>query len=180
MLVAPGRPTDFVVRAPSSRAAVPGQPAMRVREPEDANARLAAAFAHADLGDLETAARETAEVLAAHPLSAPARYLLGVIRREQGATSAAASEFRRTLYIDRDFVLAHFALAGLHRQAGEYAAAAREYEDTLRALSRDTGGDWTDFLGGFTPELLVQSAERGLEECRSAAVAAKGAPRTRR
>jgi chemotaxis protein methyltransferase CheR len=146
----------------------------------EADATLRAAFGHADLGDLETAERETKAVLAAEPLSAAAHYLLGVIQREQGQSQRAVAAFRRTLCIDKDFALAHFALAGMHHRAGESTEASREYEITLGLLDRSEEGAWASFLDGFTPELLAQSCRRGLLECRGVGSAAKGASHTRR
>jgi len=137
--------------------------------PGDLEAKLVVAFAHADLGNLETAAQQATSILAENALVAPARYILGAIRREQGDLDAAASEFRRTLYIDSEFVLAHFALANIHRQRGNTAEAAREYENTLRDLYVKPDGSWTAFLGGFRPDLLAQTCERGMAECRKAA-----------
>jgi lipopolysaccharide biosynthesis regulator YciM len=78
---------------------------------------------------------------------------------------AALSEFKRTVYIDRDFVLAHFAIANIHRARGETAAACREYENALRSLYRKPEGQWTAFLGGFRPDLLARTCERSLLEC---------------
>ncbi|HSK47571.1 MAG TPA: CheR family methyltransferase [Coriobacteriia bacterium] len=135
-------------------------------DPDDVEAQLVIAYAHADLGNLETAAEQAARILAANPLVAPARYILGAIRREQGDLDGALAEFRRTLYIDSEFVLAHFALASIHAQRGERTEAAREYENTLRALYLRPEGAWTTFLGGFKPDLLAQTCERGLIECR--------------
>ena len=102
--------------------------------------------------------------------SPPARYILGVIYQRQDDTLRAIDEFKRTLYIDRDFVLAHFNLANLYRSRGAVEDARREYENTLRvAQGAIRTGDWTRFLGGFTPDLLAQTSERGLVECRKGA-----------
>ena len=43
----------------------------------------------------------------------------GTIFEEQGALGEAAATFRRTLYLDPDFLLAHFALGNSGPQAGE-------------------------------------------------------------
>jgi len=134
-------------------------------EPDQLDAQLVVAFAHADLGNLETAASQALSILAKDPLAAPARYILGVIKADQGDIDGALTEFKRTLYIDRDFVLAHFAMANIHRQRGNTAEATREYENTLRALYSKPDGSWTAFLGGFRPDLLAKSCERSLLEC---------------
>lgn len=135
------------------------------REPSNVDAHLVAAFAHADLGQLDEAVTQVESVLAEHPLTAGARYILGVISQQRGDVDAALEHFRRTVYIDRDFVLAHFAIANIHRARGELADACREYENTLRALYLKPEGSWTAFLGGFRPDLLARSCERSLLEC---------------
>lgn len=134
-------------------------------EPDNVDAHLVAAFAHADLGQLDDAAAQANTVLATYPLTAGARYVLGVIYQQQGNMDAALSEFKRTVYIDRDFVLAHFAIANIHRLRGELNDACRDYENTLRALYAKPEGSWTAFLGGFRSDLLAKTCERSLIEC---------------
>ena len=103
--------------------------------------------------------------LKSYPLTAGARYILGIINQQRGDIDAALIEFKRTVYIDRDFVLAHFAMANIHRARGESPAACREYENTLRALYDKPDGQWTAFLGGFRSDLLARTCERSLIEC---------------
>lgn len=134
-------------------------------EPANREARLLAAFAHADLDDLETATAHVKLILEAEPLAASAHYILGVIRRRSGELDRARGEFRAALYSDEDFVLAYFALASLYRESGQVDEARRAYENVLRALSANPEGEWTLFLGGFKPDLIAQSCERGLIEC---------------
>ena len=129
------------------------------------DALLVRAFGFADSGNFEAAIADATAALAFNPLLAPGRYILGVIYLRQGDTVAAASEFKRTLYIDSNFVLAHLNLANIHRQQGHSEDACREYQNTIRALHRAPEGDWTAFLGGFTSDLLVQICERSLLEC---------------
>lgn len=135
------------------------------REPKDLDAHLVAAFAYADTGQFENAMRQADEALAVNPLAAPARYVLGVIHQQLGNTVLALSEFKRTLYIDSDFVLAHFACANLYRQQGAIDDACREYENTLRSMHVNPEGSWTAFLGGFRPDLIQRTCERSLVEC---------------
>ncbi len=134
-------------------------------EPDNIEAHLVAAFAYADLGKLEEAMEQAETVLATYPLTAGARYIMGVIQQQRGNIDEAIAEFKRTIYIDPDFVLAHFAIANLQRQQGNVADACREYENTLRALYAKPEGSWTAFLGGFRPDLLARSCERSLIEC---------------
>jgi chemotaxis protein methyltransferase CheR len=135
------------------------------KDPTNLEAQLVVAFAHADLGNLDTAVEQANKILKANPLAAPARYILGIIRQQQGDLDGALREFKRTLYTDRDFVLAHFAVANIQKQRGNLAEAKREYENTLRSLLAKPEGTWTAFLGGFKADLLIKTCERGLIEC---------------
>lgn len=135
-------------------------------QPRNMDARLVAAFAHADSGDFDSAAREANEALKVNALLAPARYILGIIYLRQGDPTGAVNEFKRTLYIDKNFVLAHFNLANIYRSHGAIDDACREYDNTLRSLDADPDGQWTAFLGGFRPDLLAQTCHRSLVECR--------------
>ena len=86
------------------------------------DAHLVAAFAHADVGHLDEAMAQAQLVLKSYPLTAGARYILGIINQQRGDIDAALTEFKRTVYIDRDFVLAHFAMANIYRARGESSA----------------------------------------------------------
>jgi chemotaxis protein methyltransferase CheR len=127
---------------------------------------LVAAYAHADLGDFSAAVAQVNRAVAIDPLLAPARYILGIIYQRQGDQAAALSEFKRTIYIDHEFVLAHFNAANIHRTRGATDDACREYENALRSLHSNPNGSWTQFLGGFRPDLLAKTCERSLIECR--------------
>jgi len=129
-------------------------------------ALLARAHANADSGDFSAAIADAEEVLGINPLLASARYILGIIHLRQDDTVRALVEFKRTIYIDPDFVLAHFNIANLYRARGAKDDACREYENTLRALYVSPNGEWTAFLGGFKPDLLAKTCERSLIECR--------------
>jgi len=129
-------------------------------------ALLVRAYAHADAGDFESAIAEAHQVLAINPLVAPARYILGIIYQRQGDQVRALNEFKRTIYIDPNFVLAHFNVANIYKSRGARDDACREYENALRAMYEAPDGSWTAFLGGFKPDLLAQTCERSLIECR--------------
>jgi chemotaxis protein methyltransferase CheR len=153
---ADGRPEDALVLAGDALS----------REPQNAEAVLLAAFAHADLGDLDAALAEAHQALAIDPLIAAARYTLGIIYLQMDDPMRALSEFKKTIYIDADFPLAHLNLANLYRSKGATDDACREYENAMKALYRSPEGEWTAFLGGFKPDLLVKTCERSLIECR--------------
>ncbi len=136
------------------------------RDARHIGALLARAHANADLGDLGAAIKDAEEALRVNPLLASARYILGIIYLRQDAQTQAMNEFKRTIYIDQNFVLAHFNMANIYRAQGAMDDACREYENTLRAMYVAPTGEWTEFLGGFEPDLLAKTCERSLIECR--------------
>ncbi len=159
------RAHDLLEQAQPREALVLAEQALAV-QPENLDAHVVAAFALADVGDVEGAAEQARAVLAVNPLAAPARYILGVIAQQSGDLERALAEYKKTIYIDRDFVLAHFAMANIQKQRGNKAEACRSYENTLRALYSKPEGAWTTFLGGFKPDMLAQTCERSLLECK--------------
>ncbi|MDZ4065218.1 MAG: tetratricopeptide repeat protein, partial [Coriobacteriia bacterium] len=138
-------------------------------DPDDPQAFLMAAYAHADLGDLSAALDECKSALTRDPLLSAARYILGIIHMRQDEPERAIAELKRTVYSDPDFVLAHLNLGNLYRASGQIDDACRSYENALRALYKSPTGEWTVFLGGFKPDLLAKTCERSLLECRKRA-----------
>jgi len=81
-------------------------------------ALLARAHANADAGELDEAIKDADEALRVNPLLASARYILGIIYLRKDDQLQAINEFKRTIYIDQNFVLAHFNMANVHRAQG--------------------------------------------------------------
>jgi chemotaxis protein methyltransferase CheR len=140
-----------------------------VTEPQNVEALLVRSYAHADAGDLEAAVTDASTAVSVDPLLASARYILGIIYLREGEEHAALAEFKRTMYIDHEFVLAYFNAANIYRSRGAIDDACREYENALRAIESSPDGSWTAFLGGFRPDLLAKTCERSLIECRKGA-----------
>jgi len=139
-----------------------------VSEPDNPEALLLLAWAHADAGNLESAEAEALRALQVDPLIAAARYILGMIHMRRDDPASAMAEFKRTVYADPDFVLAHLNLGNLYRAQGSWADACRHYDNAARTLNSNPEGDWNVFMGGFQPDLLAKTCERSLIECRKA------------
>lgn len=133
-----------------------------------ADAHILSAYLYADAGRYCEALDACNRALAINPLLPYARYILGVIHQRQGDIVRAVSELKKTVYIDPDFALAHLNLANVYRTQGKWDAAAREYENAMRALYKNPEGAWSEFMGGFQPDLLARTCERSLIECRKA------------
>ncbi len=137
-------------------------------KPTNTEARLLAAFAHADLGSYDQALSECHVALSINPLLPAARYVLGIIYQRQDDMALAVAELKKTIYIDPGFALAHLNLGNIYKAQHNWPAASREYENALRALYENPDGEWTHFMGGFKADLLVRTVERSLIECRKA------------
>jgi chemotaxis protein methyltransferase CheR len=135
-------------------------------DPTSVTALIVRAYTHADEGDLDSAIEEAHRVLEIDPSEPAAYFILGLIHQRQGDPDAALESFRRTIEVDSGFVLAHFNLANLLKARGVFDEACEEYDRTLDALRASPDGAWTAFLGGFRADLLAQTCERSLIECR--------------
>lgn len=165
-LLARGRRFISVGQHAEGRAALLG--AVEI-DPKNPAPHLLLAVSHADSGDLEEALRQCENALAVNPLQASARYVLGMIHQQAGDLAGAVAEFKKTVYIDADFVLAHLNLGNIYKGQSRMEAACRSYENAVASLDRSPGGPWTEFMGGFTADLIRKTCERSLIECRKAA-----------
>ncbi len=138
-------------------------------EPDNMEALLLRAWARLDTGDLEGAKEDAYATLEADPLLATARYILGMIHLRTDDTEGAVAEFKRTIYSDPEFVLAHLNLGNIYKARGSLDTAYRYYENAVKAIYNNPEGEWTTFMGGFKLDLLVQTCERSLLECRKTA-----------
>lgn len=124
--------------APGVRASVRPQPAP-VRKPappaargEDAPAQgIEQALRLADAGRLDEAAQACEAYLQRHVATAPALYLMGLVRDASGRFAEAANYYRKALYLDPGHNEALLHLALLLDQGGDAAGA-----QVLRARAR--------------------------------------------
>jgi chemotaxis protein methyltransferase CheR len=137
-------------------------------DPYDVDAHLLSAYTHADSGSYEKALAECERALAINPLLPGARYVLGMIHLRRSDLLSATSEFKKAIYLDADFVLAHLNLANIYRRQSKWSLACKSYENAIASLDRNPEGGWTEFMGGFTADLIRKTCERSLLECRKA------------
>jgi chemotaxis protein methyltransferase CheR len=104
------------------------------REQDEREAPARAARICADQGKLAEAIDWCEQAIAADKLNPAHHYLLAAIRQEQGQCDAAERSFKRTLYLDPDFVLAHFALGNLRLSQGRRREAKRHFGNALALL----------------------------------------------
>jgi chemotaxis protein methyltransferase CheR len=65
-------------------------------------------------------------------------YISALIQEEMGKNEEAFENLRRSLYVEKNFVLGHFSMASYHRWRRDEARAARSYRNVLRLLEGRT------------------------------------------
>jgi chemotaxis protein methyltransferase CheR len=98
------------------------------------------------------------ESLALGPLAPEAHYLRGLILQERGRLDEASEAFRRSAFLDQNFVLAHFASAGLFARLGQSARAQKALQTTVSLLEGRPPGELVPEGDGLTVERLLDLA----------------------
>lgn len=111
---------------------------------------------HANQGDLTTALGWCERAIAADRLKPVGHYLLGAILKELGRGPEATLAYKRTLYLDPDFVLAQFALGNLFRDQHKPREAAKHFGNALLILAHHSGDDLLPEADGMTAGRLVE------------------------
>jgi chemotaxis protein methyltransferase CheR len=57
-----------------------------------------------------------------------------MVYQQQGLLDKALDALKKTVYLDREFVLAHYNLAQIYRRLGDAAAAGRSLQNVQRLL----------------------------------------------
>lgn len=87
-------------------------------------------------------------------------YLRGVVESKLNHSEEAIAEFKRTIYLDKDFLMAHFNLAEIYVRMGRKKDALREYNNVLSILEDGKIEDPIPFSGGFGKKALINLCER--------------------
>lgn len=112
----------------------------------------------------EQAVGECEAALDQEPFLAEAHFILGICWINLGKRDRAVEQLKKTVFIDRDHALAYFYLANLYLEIGDQGKAANEYHRTLRALERSPEGDWQAFAGGYSAEVLYETANNAIKK----------------
>ena len=92
------------------------------------------------------------------PLAPESHYLRGLITQELGRIEEAAEAFRRSAFLDQNFVLAHFASAGLFARMGQMGRAQKALDTTVALLQGKPPGELVPEGDGLTVERLLDLA----------------------
>ena len=147
-LMQEGRADDAVKKLEESIARTPMEP-----RPYYELAKL-----HASRLRWEEAEKLIDESLKLGPLAPESHYLRGLIVQELGRFEEAAEAFRRSAFLDQNFVLAHFASAGLFTRLGQNARAQKSLETTVQLLAGRPAGELVPEGDGLTVERLLDLA----------------------
>jgi chemotaxis protein methyltransferase CheR len=121
----------------------------------DADVWYQLARVYANSGDLEQAKSACISAIDQDPLLVEAYYIRGLIHEENGEIEQAIQDYKKTLYLQSDFVLAHYHLSTIYLQINDEQQAERHRIHALRILSRRQGDDILSGADDLTVEKLL-------------------------
>ncbi len=89
----------------------------------------------ADRGEWRCAQQFCERAIKSDPLALESHYILAQVYEHQGDLDTALAEYRRTVYLDRSFVLGMMGMANVWRQMGRQTEAQRGYRNVLKQLA---------------------------------------------
>jgi chemotaxis protein methyltransferase CheR len=98
------------------------------------------------------------------PLNPAAHFEYAMVLFRRGRHSEAERALRRTLYLDRNFVLAHYYLALLLKRRGQTSAARRSLRNARRLLEPARSSHTTDTCSAFSASALLELTQKHFEE----------------
>ncbi len=133
---------------------------------ENMQAHLLRSQLYANEGRINEALGGVNKVLALEPMSPKAHFLLALLYEKQGKMDEAIRELKRVIFLDRRFALAYMNLADIYTAKKMHAEALREYNNAIESLCSSLPGEWEDFAGGFTSDVLVETCQRNIKRIR--------------
>ena len=119
----------------------------------------------ADQGKLPEALALCEEALSSDKLNPGMHYLRAIILQELNRIEEAIVSLKRTLYLERNFVLAHFALGNIVLRQGKAPASKKHFENVLTILKENRPEDILPEAEGLTAgrfrEIIQATMETG-------------------
>ncbi|MBU0700496.1 hypothetical protein KKE26_04275 [bacterium] len=128
------------------------------------DARLMLADIYANEERYVEAEDECRKVIELNSLLPAAHCLLGVVLGKQKITTEAIPELKKAIYLDQDLAIAHLHLANLYYDNKDYNHSAREFKNVLRLLEKDMDTEVGLSDGGFSQEILLFQAKKGISK----------------
>jgi len=113
--------------------------------PANERARYMLALIAANCGNIDRAEDEVGIILEKNPLHLEATYLMSLNCGVRGDGDGEISALKKTVYINRGFVLGHFQMGVFYLREGKEELAMRSFVNVLQILQ---GRDQEDYLGG--------------------------------
>ncbi|KJJ85345.1 MCP methyltransferase, CheR-type [Candidatus Omnitrophus magneticus] len=118
-------------------------------------------------GKMELARQKLSLLYAINPLFPPAYYFSGCIHVEEGKIDKAKENFRKALYLDKNFLIARIYLAHIYREKGDFNEAIKEYRNTLKVLSLEPAEKIVPYSGGFSVSAIMGICRDNLERLKN-------------
>jgi len=119
-----------------------------------------------DGGQFALALEKINKLLVRDKLLPQVYYLRGFIKDKLNHLEEAIIEFKRAIYLDKNFLMAHFNLAEVYAREGKKKDALREYKNVLRCLENGNIEEPIPFSGGFSKKALAETCQRNIERLR--------------
>jgi chemotaxis protein methyltransferase CheR len=132
-------------------------------QPNDDRTWILLVRALANLGRLEEAEHACAAALERRPNAAELWYLHAILLAEAGRHNESTHAARRSIYLDRQFVVAHLALGTALRHIGDLANARLAFANALRILEQLPPGSVVAGADGDTSERIAMAARVQLQ-----------------
>jgi len=123
----------------------------------------------ANQGRLHDAGKVCARALEMHPLAPELHYLHATLLAQAGWQADAAIAARRSIYLDRRFVMGHLALGDALAHTGDSNGARISFENVVALLSNADASAPIDAADGVSASRLRQVAALRLRELNSPA-----------
>jgi chemotaxis protein methyltransferase CheR len=132
--------------------------AILLLNPGNERARYMAALISANCGDIDEAEKDVSLILGNNPLHLEATYLQSLVCRIRGDDAGEVAALKKTIYLNRDFVLGHFQLGIFYLRDGREDDAQRSLANVLEILKERAE---EDFVGGVD-DLTVGKLRRAV------------------
>ncbi len=118
--------------------------------PANERARYMLALIAANCGKIDKAEGEVRNILEKNPLHLEATYLTSLICRVKGDRDGELSALKRTVYVNRAFVLGHFQMGVFYLREGKEHLAGRSFVNVVEILKGRDQGDYVSGVDGLT------------------------------
>ncbi|NJP04541.1 MAG: tetratricopeptide repeat protein [Chloroflexaceae bacterium] len=132
-------------------------------QPDHSDAHLALARLSADSGDWELARTHAEQTIDLDPLRIEAHYLLAQVYEHLGQDDDALACYRRTVYLDRTFVMGILGMAHTWHRLGRFSEARRNYRNALKQLHRLSPSEMLLCADGSTAQEITSYINRQLQ-----------------